>query len=252
MSETEPTPAAAPAPAAPRRFPGIGCFSAVGALIVLMLFVAAGFWAVTRYIDRTVDPDPVTIASASLTGLREQNKLTAFAARYVAVVTSKQSRLGLTAQKTIIMPGSVEYDVDLSKLKQGDVAWDADTKTLSVHLPPIELDGPHVELNAIREYGEGGILMSLTDAEAKLDAANKKAAQAELVRQARQPTPMRLAREATRRAIEHSFAMPLKAAGIDAHVRATFPGERSAAERQRWDVSKPISEVLRNRSGAPE
>ncbi|WNO55178.1 DUF4230 domain-containing protein [Stakelama saccharophila] len=204
-------------------------------------------WAFGRYVDKTLDPDPVTIASASLAGLREQNRLSAFAARYVAVVTSKQSRLGLTASKTLIMPGSVQYEVDLGKLKQRDVAWDARTNTLSIHLPPIELDGPHVEPGAIKQYGEGGILMSLTDAEATLDAANRKAARQELVRQARAETPMRLARDATRQAVERSFAMPLKAVGLDATVRATFPDERTAQDDERWDVSRPISDVLANR-----
>ena len=64
------------------------------------------------------------------------------------------------------------------------------------------------------------------DAEARLDNANKAAGQAELVRQAREGLPMRLARDAARSAIERSFAMPLKAAGIDAAVTAKFAGER--------------------------
>ena len=59
-------------------------------------------------------------------------------------------------------------------------------------------------------------------AERALDAANRKAGQAELIKQARGDTPMRLAENAARTAIEQSFAMPLKAAGIDAKVTARF------------------------------
>src|SRR3546814_4014190 len=65
----------------------------------------------------------------------------------------------------------------------------------------------------------------LTDAEQVLDAANRKAAQQELIKQAKGPTPMRLAQGAARAAIEQSFAMPLKAAGIDATVTARFAGQ---------------------------
>ena len=54
--------------------------------------------------------------------------------------------------------------------------------------------------------------------------ANRKAAQEELIKQARGATPMRLAEGAARTAIEQSFAMPLKAAGIDATVTARFAG----------------------------
>src|SRR3546814_3730619 len=81
-------------------------------------------WAAQSYVGKKLSPDPVTIANSSLQGLQEQNRLSAFAARYVAVVTSKQSRLGLTAEKTMIMPGMVRYEVDLGKLTQRDVTWD--------------------------------------------------------------------------------------------------------------------------------
>jgi hypothetical protein len=40
-----------------------------------------------------------TVASASLQGLREQNRLSAFAANYAAVVTSEQRRFGLSAKR---------------------------------------------------------------------------------------------------------------------------------------------------------
>src|SRR3546814_21154297 len=81
-------------------------------------------WAAQSYVGKKLSPDPVTIANSSLQGLQEQNRLSAFAARYVAVVTSKQSRLGLTAEKTMIMPGMVRYEVDPGKLTQRDVTWE--------------------------------------------------------------------------------------------------------------------------------
>lgn len=166
-----------------------------------------------------------TITASSLQGLREQNRLSAFAARFVAVVTSEQSRFGLSAKKTLIMPGLVRYEVDLSKLQQKDLQWDEPAKTLTITLPPIEITGPQVDMTAIREYDGGGILLALTDAEKTLDAANRKAGQTELMRQAREDVPMKLARDATRRAIANSFSMPLKAAGVEANVVARFSDE---------------------------
>lgn len=228
----------------PARGGSGGCLKLIGAFLAGVLVIGLALWAAGDYLkQRFLAPDPVTLAQASLEGLREQNRLSTFAARYVAVVTSKQTRLGLTAQKTLIMPGDVRYEVDLAKLQQSDLRWDAGTKQLSLTLPPIEVMGPDVDIDSIREYGEGGILMSLTDAEARLDAANRKAGQAELVRQARQATPMKLAREATRRAVERSFAMPLRAAGIDATVVVRFPDE---AESERWDESRRPEDVIAN------
>nr|WP_243843453.1 DUF4230 domain-containing protein [Sphingomonas vulcanisoli] len=165
-------------------------------------------------------PDPTSIARASLEAVREQNELVPFAARFVAVVTSEEKRFGLSAQKTLIMPGTVRYAIDLSKLRQRDVVWNSITKTLTVTLPPVQIEGPEVDLVAIREYGQGGVLMALTSAEKDLDAANRKTGQAELLRQARDPMPMKLAQDAARSAIERSFALPLRAAGIEATVVA--------------------------------
>jgi hypothetical protein len=213
----------------------------IGAAIALLLVAAAGFLLRGLLMDRFA-PDPETIAEASLQGMREQSRLSTFAARYVAVVTSRQERLGvLSARKTLIMPGLVRYEIDLARLGPRDLAWDAAANTLTVTVPPIEVIGPQVDLNAIREYDDGGVLMKLTDVESRLDAANRQAAQAELLRQARAPLPMRLARDATRRAVERSFALPLRAAGLDATVRVRFAGEGDDGERQ--DRSRSLDEV---------
>lgn len=168
--------------------------------------------------------DPETVAAASLEGLREQNVLVPFTARYVAVVTSRQEQLGLAAQKTLIMPGTVRYELDLASLGEEDLAWDAESGTLTVTLPPLRLAGPEIDLAGIREYRDGRLLLWLTDAEQTLDAANEAAARSELLEQAGGEVPMRLARGAAARAIESSFTLPLRAAGLDARVRVVFRG----------------------------
>ncbi len=248
MADRSVTEPAAQHPAQQPARAGIGAFliKATGVVLILVLAVLIGLWGVQRYVDERLTPDPTTIASASLQGLREQNRLSAFAARYVAVVTSRQSQLGFSTEKTLIMPGSVRYEVDLGKLTERDVAWDAGTRTLAVRLPAVEVDGPQVDLAAIREYGTGGVLTTFTDAEARLDAVNRARGQAELLRQAREPTALRLARDATRRAVERSFGLPLRAAGVDAKIVVRFADD-PVANGEQWDVSRSIGEVLGNR-----
>ena len=203
--------------ARPPRLTGRLILLAAAAMLLL-----AVWWAVSAWRDWEKGYDPETVVAASLQGLQEQNVLVPFTARYVAVVTSTQNRMGLSAKKTLIMPGTVRYEVDLGKLKPSDLDWDAATNALTVTLPPLRLAGPEIDIDAISEFRDGTILLTLTDAEAALDAANRKAAQDELIKQARGTTPMRLAQGAARTAIEQSFAMPLKAAGIDAKVTARF------------------------------
>lgn len=209
-------------------------------IIALALLLAGLIW----WADRRLDTSPETIASASLQGIREQNRLSAFAASYTAVVTSEQRRFGLSAKKTLIMQGLVRYEVDMAKIGDNDVRWDAGTKTLSVRIPPIEIAPPQIDLKTMQEYGESGILRSLTDADAVLDSANRAKGQAELVRQAKGPVPMRLARDAFKRAIAQNFEVPLRAAGMDAKVQAFFADEQGGKINTRWDYSKPIGEIV--------
>jgi hypothetical protein len=190
-------------------------------------------------------PNPRTIASASLESMRAQNRLIAFAARYVSVTSSKTSRFGFSAERTLILPGDVRYELDLAKLQPGDVQWNGSTNTLSVRLPEIEIAGPDVDLNAAREYGAGGVLSALTNAEQGLDQANRSAAVADLRKQASAEVPMRLARQAARQAIERSFAMPLMAAGFkDVKVVARFPTE-GADDPSYLDLSTPYEEAIK-------
>ena len=214
------------------------------ALALLVGIVIGGFAGLSKLLFGS-GPDPQTIATSSLESMRAQNRLVPFVARYVSVTSSRQSRFGLSAERTLILPGDVRYEVDLAKLQPRDVRWDEATATLSVRLPDIEIAGPEVDLAASREYGEGGLLGALTDAEGRLDKANQARAVADLRKQAMGQVPMGLAREAARAAIERSFAMPLKAAGIaDAKVVARFAFEEKAADPSYIDQSRSYNEVL--------
>ena len=191
-------------------------------------------------------PDPETVASSALQSMRAQNQLVPFVARYVSVVSSRQERLGglVSAERTLILPGDVRYELDLAKLGPEDVQWDATSSTLSVTLPEIEIAGPEVDLAAAREYGENGVLSTVTDADRALDRNNRARAVADLRKQAGSPVPMRLAREAGRQAVERSFALPLQAAGFDnAKVVARYPTEGSAVTEP-LDRSRSYNDVL--------
>jgi hypothetical protein len=220
---------------------------AIGAIIVaLVLGVLLGM--TSGVVDRIFGgPDPKTIASSSLESMRAQNRLIAFVARYVSVVSSEQQRLGglVSTERTLILPGNVRYEVDLSQLQPDDVRWDAGSQTLSVRIPDIEIAGPEVDLGAAREYGSGGVLANLTNAETQLDEANRARAVSDLRKQAQAELPMRLARNAARQAIERSFSLPLKAAGFgNAKVVARFAGEEGTPDPSYLDQSTPYNEAI--------
>lgn len=218
------------------------------AMIAIALIVGLLIGTVTGIARRVFGgADPTTIATASLQSMRAQNRLTVFAARYVSVVTSEQDRLGglVSSQRTLILPGDVRYEVDLAQLQPTDVDWNASSHTLKVKLPEIQVAGPDVDINAVREYGSGGVLSSLTNANQQLDAANRQRAVSDLRKQATATVPMQLAREAARAAVERSFAMPLLAAGFkDVKVIARFPTEGSD-DASYMDLSTPYEEAVK-------
>ena len=188
-------------------------------------------------------PDPESVVSSSLESMRAQNRLVPFVARFVSVTSSRQEKFGLSAERTLILPGTVRYEIDLAKIDRDDLDWNSSTKTLGIRLPNIEIAGPEVDLKSAREYGSGGILSAISDAESQLDDANRGLAIADLRKQAAGPTTMRLAREAARAAVERSFAMPLQAAGIDgAQVVASFADE--ADDPSYIDTSATYNEAI--------
>lgn len=215
------------------------------ALVVLALVLGAVVGTSTGIVDRIFGgPNPSTIATVSLESMRAQNRLIAFTARYVSVTTSETSRFGLSSKRTLILPGDVRYELDLSKLQASDVTWDKATSTLRVKLPEIEIAGPDVDLASAQEYGQGGILSALTNSTQQLDSANRAKAVTDLRSQAQGAVPMRLAHQAARAAIERSFAMPLVAAGFkDAKVVARFPTE-GTDEASYLDLSTPYEQAI--------
>jgi len=214
--------------------------------VALVLGVLLGI--TTGLADRIFGgPDPKTIASASLQSMRAQNRLTVFAARYVSVVTSEQQRLGglVSSERTLILPGDVRYEVDLSNLQQKDVSWDGTTHVLKVQLPEIDVAGPDVDINSVKEYGSGGMLSALTNADQQLDSTNRARAVQDLRKQATAAVPMQLARQAARQAVERSFAMPLLAAGFkNVKVVARFPTDGNS-EPSYMDLSTPYEDAIK-------
>jgi hypothetical protein len=189
------------------------------AFLALALLIGGAVW----WAKRQISPPVETIVASSLDSLHEQNRLSAFAARFVTVVTSRKEQLGFAAEKTLILPAMVRYEVDLAKLTKDDLVWDEGAKSLNITLPPVEISGPEFALDQTKEYGTGAVLMALTDVEKLLDQSNRAKAKADVLKQAAAPTMIKLAQDATIRAVTQSFALPLKAAGVEANVKVIFP-----------------------------
>lgn len=202
---------------------GEGCVKTVLTLLAGLLLGALAAWFVGRDTDKPVDAQ--SIAAASLDAVRAQNKLTVFAGRFTVAVSTRVEKLGLSAEKTLIVPATVRYDIDYSKLGRDDIVWDEGSRVMTVRLPDIQLDEPQVDMANIREYGGGTILMALGNAEEVIDTANRRKIREAVLKEADTGLLRELARSSARTAVERGFALPLAAAGIDARVIVRFPDE---------------------------
>jgi hypothetical protein len=63
------------------------------------------------------------------------------------VVSSDDSRLfGLVQSKQVaVIPARIDYTIDLSQMNRDRMAWNAQTQTLSVRLPPLRLSRPNLD-----------------------------------------------------------------------------------------------------------
>jgi hypothetical protein len=195
----------------------------------------------------TPSPDPQAITATALLSVREQGRVTPYAARFVAVATERRDGL-IAAERTLIVPGDVTYEVDLARLDRNRLAWDAATSTLSITLPPIDVAGPRIDWAEARVRGDNGILVAIAGGEGEMDAANRQRAQADLLRQAREEAPLRTARDAAMRLVARSFAMPLRASGIDASVAVRFVDPSGEEQASYLDRRHPIEDAVRRRS----
>jgi len=167
-------------------------------------------------------PDVQTVVAVSLKAVKAQNKIVPMEAHYVAVVTSDETRLGIFhSRNTLILPGVFRYVVDLSKVEQSDVRWDAANRSLRVKLPPVELDGPSIDMTKSKVYSDG-VLTSFTSVDEGLQQRNREEARKQLVQQAGAENVMRMARNAAMRAVEQTFLLPMRAAGLDCTVEVSF------------------------------
>lgn len=153
----------------------------------------------------------------------------------------------LKSDQVVKMPFSVDYFVDVSGLDAGDLEWNEQTRTLIVNAPDVMPGKPNVDESRRTLVQTNGLFVTRQASEA-LSRRVSAHAQSRALATARSPERMAQARDYGRAAIGKLMTAPLNAAGYgDARVIVTFPPERKGRNREQWDVTTPINEVLANR-----
>ncbi|WP_448586529.1 DUF4230 domain-containing protein [Thermaurantiacus sp.] len=178
---------------------------------------------------RLFAPDPGVTVEAALEAIRREEKLVVFSARLVVEASATYAATaagleipGTAARRTLIVPGSVSYALDLAKLGPRDLGWDAEAEELTVRRPPLLVLPPAPDLARAKSYGEAGLLAPLTSADRVLDELTRQSVATRLAEEAENPELLALAQAAADSALARAFELPLRAAGFSrARVRVT-------------------------------
>ncbi len=150
----------------------------------------------------------------------------------------------LKSDQVVKMPFSVDYFVDLSELSASDLEWNPNSRTLIVNAPDVKPGKPNVDESRRTLVRTNGLFVT-RDAGAELARRVSAHAQARADKTARSPERIAQARDYGRAAIGKLMSAPLAAMGYgDARVIVTYPTERPQRDREQWDVTTPVNEVL--------
>lgn len=198
----------------------------LGVVALVLALVAAGWLAGSSAESRMrlcarigICQQPAEVVGTALVSVQRQQQLVVFSARLVTALTAvdRRSILGVPvaeARKTLIVPATVRYALDLASMKPADLSFDTATSTLTVKRPPLLILGPEIDIAQSQEYVDGKLLLALTDSEADLDRINREQATGTFLAQAKQPDLMKMAADSANDALQRSFLIPLRAAGM--------------------------------------
>lgn len=201
---------------------------AVPWLIVIVLLAAVA-WLGWRAFLYNEEGDPV---GSAMLAFEKQNSLTVFSSRFEVVAESTDSRglLGidlLKSRQASIIPATVEYRLDLSRMDRDRFQWDDASDTLSVVLPQLRISRPNLDEGDARVFTEGNWVTA--NAQRDLSKNNSLQAEKRAAAFAKNPEVLALARNAAKEAVRQNLAIPLQVAGYgDVKVNVTFDGEKTA------------------------
>tara|TARA_R110000782_G_scaffold78276_8_gene155356 strand:- start:15610 stop:16272 length:663 start_codon:yes stop_codon:yes gene_type:complete len=174
-----------------------------------------------------------SVASATLADLQKQAKLTAYVARFAAVVSAKSDapeQADAIPARLFVIPGTVSYDLNLRAIGAKDIVWHEAENMLSVKVPPPKVSGPELAEDDLRVYGADGSLLATGAVGGVLSEHVRITAKVSVLEQAKGEKAMRSAREAIRTVIARAFTDALRAEGLKAAVKVSFADEKPKAE----------------------
>lgn len=216
--------------------------------LLLIAAIVAAFWWQQRRAERA-EMEAGLAASRTLSAVFERTAALQVARLSGEAVTrvDGSSGYGMFANvQTTRAPYTVDYLVDLRRLSPADYRWNAKDRVMVVTVPEVTVGKPNIDLAQART-AQGGLFISRRSGLLMQQRVAGNLALA-AARTAGTPDNLVKARQSARAAVKALVEGPLTAAGIgDVKIVVRLPGEARPAglDREQWDMSRPIADVLR-------
>jgi hypothetical protein len=218
--------------------------------VLLALLLALPF---CRQQDRadTAERDAGLAAARTLTEVFERSRALEVA-RLSGVAAARSEAdgcMGLcTPTQSTRAPYEVLYTVDLKGLTPAAYRWNAEQLVMTVRIPEVMPGKPNVDMSRAQIKQSGAWISRKAGVELQRKAAGYLRTATDAA--AKKPDHMASAQASARDAVQALVAAPLRAAGLtDVRVVVQLPGEArpAALDREQWDESRPLAEVLQDR-----
>lgn len=164
------------------------------------------------------------VLSATVESLRKENKLLVFSFKGTSKVrATTDGFLFFNGEQELLVPGVVNYYLDLSKLSLDQVEFDEQAKVVKVKLPKLEIGDIAFQPEQATTVNGGLLTFSDKQIEA-LNKVNYRTARRAMIAQAQGKGLVDMAKAQARENIATYFEIPLRMAGQpDVKVVASFP-----------------------------
>ena len=149
----------------------------------------------------------------AVTGLQGLNRLVVFRTYLMALTEAEECQFWgcpIKSSQALITPAYVNYFVDMSELNEKSVSLKGNKMTIK--MPPLMIERPNIDTEHQKFFNEG-MWSDLTDADRRLEVKTRRAARAQLYRQARQRFLVRLAKKQATSAVYNNARRMLNASG---------------------------------------
>ena len=201
---------------------------AVPWLIVIVLLAAVA-WLGWRAFFYSEEGDPV---GSAMLAFEKQNSLNVFSSRFEILAESVYRRkVGPITVNSVrqasITPATVEYKLNLGDVGRDNFAWNAETETLTVTVPQLQIGDPNIDERYARSFTDG--VFNTGGSQQELAKNNARQSVERAKEFAKNPQVLSLARQSAKEAVRQNLAIPLQVAGYEnAKVVVRFEGEKAA------------------------